>query len=221
MNQPNGSAPAPDGLLTAIEALLFASERPLHVEEIRHAFEEPGLTAGDVHERLETLRDSYESEGRGFRLLEIAGGWQLVTDSRHEELLKRFFASRHKKRLSQATLETLAIVAYRQPVTRTDIEFVRGVNVDAALKTLLEKELVRIVGKKEVPGRPLLYGTTPEFLEHFGLASLKDLPPLTEFSEKDIDPSLLPPEMKALHPQAPAPAEEGGAAAAPPEEGTP
>jgi segregation and condensation protein B len=180
----------------AIEALLFASEKPLRADEIRQAFEENAGEA-EVRAALEALKADYETQGRGFRLVEIAGGWQLASDSRFEAHLKRFYQARLKKRLSQATLETLAIIAYRQPVTRADIEFVRGVNVDAAMKTLLEKGLVKIVGKKEVPGRPLLYGTTQEFLDHFGLASLKDLPPLTEFTEKDIEPHLLPPEMKA------------------------
>ncbi|HTL71479.1 MAG TPA: SMC-Scp complex subunit ScpB [Candidatus Eisenbacteria bacterium] len=184
-----------DELKHAIEALLFASERPLQIEEIREAFEE-ALSAEDVKKSLAELRAEYEAQGRGFRLFEIAGGYQLVTDPRFEGYLKKFYAARMKKKLSQATLETLSIVAYRQPVTRADIEFIRGVNVDGAVKTLLEKGLIKIAGKKEVPGRPLLYATTPAFLEHFGLNSVKDLPALNQYTEKDLDPSLLPPEMK-------------------------
>ena len=188
-----------DELKHAIEALLFASERPLQVEEIRDAFE-TSLTAADVQKSLAALKSEYEEQGRGFRLFEIAGGYQLVTDPRFESYLKKFYAARMKKKLSQATLETLSIVAYRQPVTRADIEFIRGVNVDGAVKTLLEKGLIRITGKKEVPGRPLLYGTTQAFLEHFGLNSVKDLPALNQYTEKDLDPGLLPPEMKRVEP---------------------
>lgn len=179
----------------AVEAMLFAAERPLKVDEIRSAFD-PSLDARLVQELLGELKAEYASERRGFQLYEIAGGHQVVTDSRFEPELKRLYQSRVKKRLSQATLETLSIIAYRQPVTRADIEFVRGVNADAALNTLLERNLVKIAGRKDVPGRPMLYGTTQDFLEHFGLNSLADLPPLSQFTEKDIDPSLLPASLR-------------------------
>lgn len=180
----------------AVEALLFASERPLTVKEIRDAFEED-LGAGQVEEHLALLRDEYEREGRGFRLFEIAGGWQLVSDPRFSSTLKRFYQSREKKRLTQASLETLAVIAYRQPVTRADVEFVRGVNVDGAIKTLSDRMLIRVTGRKEVPGRPILYGTTDEFLEYFGLKSLADLPPLAQFTEKDIADQLVPPQLRS------------------------
>lgn len=180
-----------------IEALLFASERPLTVEQIKQAFDEK-LSDQDVSESLQALKADYETQGRGFRLFEIAGGYQLVTDPRFGSYLKKFYQEREKKRLSQASLETLSVIAYRQPVTRADIEFIRGVNVDGAIKTLLEKGLVKIVGRKEVPGRPMLYGTTKEFLDHFGLSAVKDLPSLAEYSLKDLDPNLLPPELKAV-----------------------
>lgn len=181
-----------DELKFAIEALLFASERPLPVEEIKEAFEED-ISAEEIRERIESLKAEYEAQGRGFRLCEIAHGFQVVTDSRFSSVLKRFYQAREKKKLSQASLETLSVIAYRQPVTRADIESVRGVNVDGALKTLLEKGLVRVAGRKDVPGRPILYGTTSEFLERFGLGSLKDLPPLSQYTEKDIESGLLPP----------------------------
>ncbi len=186
---------ANEDLKHAIEALLFASERPLTPEQIKEAFEE-SQEVSVIRRALEELRGDYVSENRGFKLFEIAGGFQLVTDPRFSSYLKRFYQSREKKRLSQASLETLSVIVYRQPVTRADIEFIRGVNVDGALKTLLEKGLVRIVGRKEVPGRPMLYGTTKNFLEHFGLNSLKDLPALNEFTMKDLDPHLIPPELK-------------------------
>lgn len=179
----------------AVEALLFASERPLHIEEIKEALE-GAADPGEIQEQLNALKSDYETQTRGFRLMELAGGYQLVTDGRFAELLRRFYQSREKKRLSQASLETLSVIAYRQPVTRADIEFIRGVNVDGAVKTLLEKGLVRVAGRKEVPGRPMLYGTTTEFLEHFGLNSVKDLPALKEYTEKDLSENLLSPEVR-------------------------
>lgn len=206
-----------DEIKHAVEALLFASEKPLTAEQIKEAFSasatkpadpssggeggsasggEELVTAQEIRQILEALKKEYIDKGRGFKLFEIAGGFQLVSDPRFSSYLKRFYQSREKKRLSQASLETLSVVAYRQPATRADIESIRGVNVDGAIKTLLEKGLVRIVGRKEVPGRPMLYGTTKEFLEHFGLNSVKELPALSEFTEKDIAENLLPPELK-------------------------
>ncbi len=192
-----------DNLKFILEAVLFASEKPLSTEELREAFEE-SISVKEINEALEILKTDYQSQGRGFQLVEIAGGFQIVTDPRFAGYLKRFYQEREKKKLSQATLETLSIIAYRQPVTRADMEFIRGVNVDGALKTLVEKDLVKIVGRKEVPGRPMLYGTTDRFLEHFGLNSVKDLPALPEFTEKDLDPNLLPPEMRLTEGSLPA-----------------
>lgn len=191
-------------LRSAIEALLFASERPLTAEEMKTAFiAEPGSTemgqgvsAADIREQIEQLRNEYEAQNRGFRVYEIANGFQIASDIRFAEILRRFYLSREKKKISQAGLETLSVIAYRQPVTRADIEAIRGVNVDGAVKTLMEKGLIRIAGRKEVPGRPILYATTSEFLERFGLKSTGELPPLSEYSLKDLDPGLLPPEMK-------------------------
>ena len=183
-----------DELKHAIEALLFASEKPLSIEQIKEAFEE-NLDAGDIRSRAVELKNEYAAQNRGFKLFEVAGGFQIATDPRFAGVLQRFYQAREKKKISQASLETLSIIAYRQPVTRADMEFIRGVNVDGALKTLLEKGLVKILGRKDVPGRPMLYGTTKEFLEHFGLASVEQLPALKEFSLKDIEAHLLPPEM--------------------------
>lgn len=178
-----------------IEALLFATDKPLSVDEIKQAFDD--ATSGQIEAAIQALGEEYAAQDRGFRLAELAGGYQLVTDTRYAEYLKKFFQAREKKKLSQASLESLSVIAYKQPVTRADIEFIRGVNVDGALKTLLEKNLVKIVGRKDVPGRPMLYGTTKEFLDHFGLKSLKELPALNEYTLKDIDSHLLPPELKA------------------------
>ena len=181
----------------AVEALLFASERPLSVTEIAQAFVDGDPNAAKVQETLNELKNDYLSQRRGFHLLEIAGGFQLVSDPRFAETLRKFYQSRIKKRLTQAALETLSVIAYRQPVTRADVEFIRGVNIDGALKSLLEKNLVKISGRKDVPGRPMLYATTRQFLEHFGLNCLEDLPPLKNYSEKDLDPASIPPGMRA------------------------
>ena len=208
-----------DELKYAIEALLFASERPILVSEIEQAFSaegarprlpdggqvpgrlpagrqgqvEAGVSESDILAFLQALKKEYEAENRGFRLFEIAGGYQLVSDPRFSGTLKKFYQSRLKRRLTQGALETLSVIAYRQPVGRADIEFIRGVNIDGALGTLLEKKRVKIVGRKEAPGRPMLYGTTGEFLEHFGLSSIADLPLLKNYNENDLDPGLLPP----------------------------
>lgn len=182
-------------LRRSVEALLFASEKPLSTEEIAEAFGDD-VSAKDLRTALDELRDEYEEQRRGFRMYEIAGGFQLASAIDFAEVLKRFYQAREKKKMTPASLETLSVIAYRQPVTRADIEGIRGVNVDAAVKGLLEKGLIRIVGRKEVPGRPILYGTTREFLEHFGLKSLEELPPLSEYSLKDLDQALLPPELK-------------------------
>ena len=173
----------------AVEALLFASEKPVHLDEIKEAFE-AAVDLKTVKEILAELKGEYESQNRGFKLFEIAEGYQLVTDLRFASYLKRFYQAREKKRLTRASLETLSVIAYKQPVTRADIEFVRGVNVDGAITTLMERRLIRVTGRKEVPGRPILYGTTPEFLEYFGLNSVKDLPTLPQFTEKDMTPAL-------------------------------
>ena len=182
-------------LRRSIEALLFASEKPLSAEEIQDAFSE-NVPVKQIRAEIDALRQECEEQRRGFRVYEIAGGFQLASAIDFAEVLKRFYQSREKKKMTPASLETLSVIAYRQPVTRADIEAVRGVNVDAAAKGLLEKGLIRIIGRKEVPGRPILYGTTREFLEHFGLKSLDELPALSEYSLKDLDPSLLPPELK-------------------------
>ena len=170
-------------LKRVLEALLLISDKPLAVEAVREVTEaEPG----EIRAALEELGKEYLEGNRGLQLKELAGGYQMVTDPALSDIVRKFIQSKDKKRLSQAGLEALAIIAYRQPITKAEIEFVRGVNVDASLKTLLEKGLIRIAGRKEVPGRPILYATTKDFLDHFGLGSLKDLPKLAEFTEKDI-----------------------------------
>ena len=184
------------GFRKILEALLFSSDKPLAVEEMHQAFAEP-VEAGDLRSTLESLKSEYESSERGFKLVEIAGGWQFLTDPACADYLRRFHETSQKRRLSNASLETLSVIAYRQPVARAEIEYIRGVNVDGAIKSLLEKHLVRVSGRKEAPGRPMLYATTREFLEYFGLQSLKDLPTLKEFKESDLGGHLVPPELKS------------------------
>lgn len=167
-----------------IEALLFASDRPVGPEQIKDVVGE--IEGSSVKSAMDELSSEYKATGRSFAIVEIAGGYQLATDPMYAPYLKKLYKTRQQDRLSQPALETLAVVAYKQPVTRADIEFVRGVNVDGVIKTLLERGLVKMVGRKDVLGRPILYGTTREFLQYFGLSSLNELPPLKAVSEEEV-----------------------------------
>lgn len=157
-----------------VEAVLFASETPLTAEEIARAAE--GLDAKGVEAAIEELRQEYEREERAFQIYQLADGYQILTRPEYAPHLERFDSILGLARLSQAALETLAVIAYRQPVSRIEIEEIRGVNCAAVLRTLQERGLVEVMGRAEGLGRPLLYGTTKQFLEHFGLRSLEDLP---------------------------------------------
>jgi segregation and condensation protein B len=171
----------PGDLSASIEALLFASPEPLSAAEIAQVF--PRAGAAEIEAAVEEVRRRYESEGRALRIVAAAGGFRMVTRPEHAPALARLFQARNRSRLSQAALETLAIVAYRQPITSPEIQAVRGVDSQAVLRGLQGRRLVRIVGRKPVVGRPLLYGTTREFLIHFGLNSLDDLPQVDELAE--------------------------------------
>lgn len=160
-----------------VEALIFASDKPIKDREVARLASAP---VKQVREVLGELRAVYAE--RGIVLSEIAGGWLFRTAAQFAPFVRELSAER-PVRLTRAQVETLAIVAYRQPVTRPEIDDIRGVDSGATLKLLLERDLVRILGKKDEPGRPLLYGTTTQFLEFFGLKSLKDLPTLKEFTE--------------------------------------
>lgn len=170
----------------AIEALLFVSEKPLLIEQIKGALD--NLEPSRIREIILELKGDYENSSRGLRLEEIAGGFQLVTSLEVAAVLKKFYKQRDAKALSGPALETLAIIAYKQPLTRLDIECLRGVNVDGVIKSLLEKNLIRISGRKDVIGRPFVYGTTRQFLEYFGLSSLEDLPKMEEFTKSQGAP---------------------------------
>ena len=165
-----------------VEAILFASETPLSASRIAHVGE---LPQGAVKRAIETLTARYEAVGSAFRIEEIAGGYQVMTCPEYNDVVSRLFESRKDTRLSQAALETLAITAYRQPILRADIEAIRGVACGEVLRGLMEKQLVKIVGRAEVIGRPMLYGTTKRFLEVFGLKGLDDLPKVEELRSGD------------------------------------
>jgi segregation and condensation protein B len=164
---------------TVLESLLLLAEKPLTVEELRQA---TGIDAERIAKGLDQLSGQYREGLSGIVLHEVAGGWQLRTSPLNSSFARRFLRVK-PQRLTRAALETLAIVAYRQPVTRPEIEEVRGVDCGAVLKALLERKLVKILGKKEEPGRPILYGTTREFLEFFALKDLASLPTLREYHE--------------------------------------
>jgi len=164
-------------LVAILESVIFASGEPLTLARLTEVV--PGPSRGELRGALTRLAARAERERRGVRLLEVAGGYQFRTAPEHAEWVRRLFQQK-PWRLTRATLETLAIVAYKQPITRAEIEAIRGVDADSALATLLSRKLVRIVGRKDVIGRPLLYGTTRQFLEVFGLKDLAGLPGLGE-----------------------------------------
>lgn len=167
-------------LAAIVESMLLASGAPVPLVRLVEALDGPERR--EVTAALRALSESYEREGRGLRLVYVAGGYQLRSAPEHGHWVRRLLGGR-PPRLSRPMLETLAIVAYRQPCTRPEIEAIRGVDVDAVLSTLLERRLIRILGRKDAPGRPLLYATTKDFLEVFGLPDLQALPPLAEVGE--------------------------------------
>ena len=183
-----------------LESILFIADKPISEEAIRR---NTGIELRVIRETLASLQDHYAEEVRGIVLHEVAGGWQLRTSPESAEVIRRFLKVK-PQRLTRAALETLAIVAYRQPVTRPEIEDIRAVDSGAVLKALLERRLIKILGKREEAGRPLIYGTTREFLEFFNLRDLAALPTLREFQElsresedvieKELGPEAVPPK---------------------------
>jgi segregation and condensation protein B len=182
-----------------IEALLFSAQKPLSIREItiaiRGAEDDPAsempnefarIRDAEVAAVLEQLKLEYIQESHGFQLVEKAEGWQLATNPVFAKWVRQLFPAPKPARLSAPALETLAIIAYRQPITRADVEAVRGVNIDGVLQTLMERGLVKIAGRAEIPGRPLLYETTQFFLDHFGLRNLDELPNAEELRKRDL-----------------------------------
>jgi segregation and condensation protein B len=174
-------APEGAGWLPVLEALLFAAPMPLTLEALAEVL--APLAADEIAAQLEQLREALESGGRGVTAVQVAGGWQIVSRPEYSPYVQKMLRGRRKARLSRAALETLAIAAYRQPVTKADIEGIRGVDSSGVLAHLLERNLVGIRGRARAVGRPLLYGTTQEFLVYFGINELTDLPKPEELAE--------------------------------------
>ncbi len=168
-------------LKSAIEALLFIGGGTLSVERLKGIFED--ASKEQIEAQLQTLKEEYTARGAGVMLAEVANGWQLATCPEQASWVRKFKTVKVTTRLSRPALETLAIIAYKQPVTRPEIEAIRGVNIGGIVRNLMERRLVKIVGKKDIAGRPMLYGTSVEFLQYFGLKDLSSLPTLKEFQE--------------------------------------
>lgn len=167
-------------LAQLLEAALFASGAPTPVETLAEL--DPEATVDQLDEALRELRAQYDEGGHGIELVEVAGGWQILTRPEYTAAIERAQLASRPHRLSAAALETLALIAYRQPITRADIEEIRGVSAGSILKSLLERGLVDVIGKADALGRPLLYGTTSSFLEHFSLRHLGELPRADELA---------------------------------------
>jgi segregation and condensation protein B len=163
-----------------IETLLFITDKPLNKEKILELIDDKEVTISLVEEIIQELISDY-IKNSAIELREVAGGYQFATKAEYSEYVRRLYRDRTLLRLSPSSLETLAIIAYRQPITKAEIEETRGVDSTSVIETLLERKLIKIIGRKEVPGRPLLYGTTQEFLKQFGINSLVDLPPIDQF----------------------------------------
>jgi segregation and condensation protein B len=168
----------------AVEALLYVSDTPLSLRKIKEAFgEDSGVEPEEIQNALTSLQEDFNTDGRGVRIAELAGGFQIITRPEFAAYIKRLQKIK-PPRLSAPALETLAIIAYRQPLIRAEIEAIRGVNADGVLKTLLERRLIRIAGRQDVPGKPIMYATTAEFLQYFGLKDLSSLPSLRELERE-------------------------------------
>jgi segregation and condensation protein B len=165
-------------LETQIEALLFATDQPLAMSRLCEVLE--GHERQEVQAALAALAETYADPGRAIHLVQVAGGWQLSTKPEFASVVRRLFTGKRRVRLTKAALETLAIIAYKQPTTRPEVDAIRGVASGGVIETLLERNLIRIAGRSEGVGRPLLYATTPEFLQYLGLNRLDDLPSLEE-----------------------------------------
>ena len=196
-------------LSRVIEALLFSAQKPLTARELATAMKSAGAedellpnefaktSEAEVAAALEQLKLEYVEQERAFQLFEKADGWQLASDPQFARWVRQLFPAAKPSRLTPPSLETLAIIAYRQPITRADVEAVRGVAIESVLQTLMERGLVKIGGRAEVPGRPLLYETTQFFLEHFGLRNLDELPNSDELKRRELPTATI-----ALEPQA-------------------
>lgn len=174
-------APNLDEVKSILEAILFAASEPISLEQFSQLFDD--VSVRQIRQQLMRLRDEYQETNRSFQLIEIANGFQICTDRAYHQWIEKFHTRQVRVKLSPSALEALAIVAYKQPVTRSEVEEIRGVNSDSVLSSLIEKRMVRIAGRKPGPGRSLLLATTDEFLEQFGLKDLSTLPSMEEIEE--------------------------------------
>ena len=188
---------------SVIEALIFSSDEPLRIDEIVKAIkgidgDENAITGENIEETVANINQQLEEQQRPFRIMKIAGGFSFSTKQEYSKYIGYLSTEKSKRRLSQSALETLAIIAYKQPITKPEIEMIRGVNSDYIMNTLLEKSLISINGRAETVGRPLLYGTTDEFLMYFGLNRLTDLPKPREIDEIMQDEDFLDQKRKIM-----------------------
>lgn len=165
-----------------IEAILFISGEPLTLASLKGSTE---LPEPELKQLLDEMIAEYKQRNGGLLLIEIANGYQMVTNPHYSQWIRKFKSTAASSKLSMPALETLAIIAYKQPIIKAELEQIRGVNSDGVVKTLLDRRLIKIMGRKEVPGKPLLYGTTREFLEYFGLKDLTELPTLSELTREE------------------------------------
>lgn len=177
----NTPAPNLNQIKSILEAILFAANEPIPLEEFSQLFDD--VSTRQIREQLMRLQDEYQEMNRSFQLSEIANGFQICTHPAYHQWIEKFYTRQIRIKLSPSALEALAIVAYKQPVTRSEVEEIRGVNSDSVLNSLIEKRMVRIAGRKPGPGRSLLLATTNEFLEQFGLKDLSTLPSMEEIEE--------------------------------------
>src|ERR1700712_198141 len=172
-----------------IEALIFSSEQSLRIEEIAYCLQsalEIDLTIEQITESINNIQEKYKNESLAIELVKVNNGYQFLTKKTYHPLISLLQSQRAKKKLSQAAMETLAIIAYKQPTTKTDVEQIRGVNCDYSIQRLLEKELIAIVGKSETVGKPILYGTSPVFMDYFGINNIDELPQIKDFTAATV-----------------------------------
>lgn len=176
-----------DFLINHIEALIFCSPSPIRLNEIRTCLNEmfnADIPEDDIIDAIKRLEEKFSAEEYSFQIFKSAGGYQFLTKPAYQASIGIMLKQQSKKRLSTSSMETLSIIAYKQPISKTELENIRGVNCDYAVQKLLDKSLIEILGKAETVGRPIMYGTSPKFMEYFGISDLKDLPTPKDFSEE-------------------------------------
>ena len=177
-----------DSLLSNIQALIFCAQAPVAIEDLQKCLSEVlqrEISISDVLEGIEEINERFAADDFAFQIYAIGGGYQFLTKPDYQDAVALFLKQKSKRRLSASSLETLAIIAYKQPISRSGIEQIRGVSCDYAIQKLLEKELIQIKGKADTIGRPIIYGTTQKFMDYFGINHLKDLPQLKDFISEE------------------------------------